>query len=312
MPINEIIVLIVFLLIAALIYIVEVSLFAGFVLNKLRGRHRKNLLLTKPAILLHFIAAIGVVCFIYGCFIEPYRIEANNISLRTTKLKQVSFRVVHISDLHCDKKLRNEKKIVKLVNELKPDAIVFTGDAVNYPSALPLFKETMKNLNASMSKLAVLGNWETSHWPGFDYYSQTGFELLNEQTIELEKNGETITVSGLSYDRPENAWRVLQHLSASRFNVFLYHSPELVEFLDGLNVDLYLCGHTHGGQVALPFYGALITMSKSGKKYESGMYSVGKTILYVSRGIGLDAFPAPPVRLFSRPEITVFDIGPEK
>ena len=77
-----------------------------------------------------------------------------------------------------------------------------------------------------------------------------------------------------------------------------------------LNVDLYLCGHTHGGQIAMPFYGALITMSKFGKKYEAGMYTVGDTILYVNRGIGMDGGPAPRVRFLARPEITVFEIHP--
>ena len=76
-------------------------------------------------------------------------------------------------------------------------------------------------------------------------------------------------------------------------------------------MDLYLCGHTHGGQVALPLYGALITLSKFGKKYESGMYESNGTILYVNRGLGLEPKPAPQVRFFARPEITVFDIVPE-
>jgi predicted MPP superfamily phosphohydrolase len=94
--------------------------------------------------------------------------------------------------------------------------------------------------------------------------------------------------------------------------VFLYHFSDLVESLKRVNVDLYLSGHTHGGQVALPFYGAIITLSKFGKKYESGMYRVGETILYVNRGIGLEPRPAPQIRFLARPEITVFDIGPAK
>ncbi|MHC4240332.1 MAG: hypothetical protein ACYSUC_11380 [Planctomycetota bacterium] len=77
--------------------------------------------------------------------------------------------------------------------------------------------------------------------------------------------------------------------------------------MENLNVDLYLAGHTHGGQIALPFYGALITLSKFGKKYESGMHKVDDTVLYVNRGIGGHAWS---MRFFARPEITVFDIGP--
>ena len=76
-------------------------------------------------------------------------------------------------------------------------------------------------------------------------------------------------------------------------------------------MNLYLCGHTHGGQVALPFYGALVTLSRQGKKFEAGKYTIGKTLLYVNRGIGLEAWPAPPVRFLVRPEIAVFDIKPQ-
>ncbi len=84
---------------------------------------------------------------------------------------------------------------------------------------------------------------------------------------------------------------------------------DLIEDLKNLNVDLYLAGHTHGGQIALPIYGALITLSKFGKKYESGMYTVDDTILYVNRGIGGHASA---VRFFARPEITVFEVGPKR
>jgi hypothetical protein len=84
-----------------------------------------------------------------------------------------------------------------------------------------------------------------------------------------------------------------------------------VEDLNGTNVDLYLAGHTHGGQIALPFYGAIITLSKFGKKYESGEYRVGNTILYVNRGLGLAGGFNPKMRFFARPEITVFDLKPK-
>lgn len=89
----------------------------------------------------------------------------------------------------------------------------------------------------------------------------------------------------------------------------MYHSPDLVEDLPPNAVDLYVAGHTHGGQVALPFYGALVTLSRFGKKYEAGLYHVGDTTLYVNRGIGMEGGPAPRVRFCARPEITVFEIG---
>ena len=311
MLISQIIVVIVFLVLLAAVYITEVVLISMFVYHKLRKQYHPNILIGRWSFMLHCLAAIGIICFLYGYFLEPRRIEVTKLQIRTSKLIQESFRIVQISDLHCDKKPLSENSMVEIINSLEPDIIVFTGDAVNVPSALPLFKETMNNLKASLDKVAVYGNWETQHWPGLDYYSGTDIKLLDAETIELSKNNETITVTGLNCAKPILAESIYRKLSNDYFNVFLYHYSDLVEDIDKYNVDLYLCGHTHGGQIALPFYGALITLSKFGKKYESGMYSVGNTTLYVNRGIGMDSFPAPRVRFFARPEITVFDIIPE-
>ena len=309
MPIHEIIVCLVFIAAIAFIYFSEAVLLCLFIYNKLRKRKRR-ILSTKRAIIIHFIAIIGIICFCYGYFIEPYKIVLNNFDIHTNKLQKTNFRIVHISDLHCDKRPANQKEIAKIINDLKPDAIVFTGDAINNPTFLPVFKNTMKSLKASIGKYAVYGNWETAHWPGLDYYSQTDFELLNKNSISLEKDNETITISGLGWNHGRTADDILRNLSNENYNIFLFHSPDLAGYVPNYNVDLYLCGHTHGGQIALPYYGALITMTKYGKKYESGQYSVGETILYVNRGLGMDAYQ-PRIRFFVKPEIAVFDIRPE-
>ena len=110
------------------------------------------------------------------------------------------------------------------------------------------------------------------------------------------------------------AWpnAAMENVPGDAFSVFLYHFPGLIEDVGDLNIDLYLAGHTHGGQIRLPFYGALVTLSRYGKKYEAGEYAVGDTILYVNRGIGMEGGLAPRVRFLCRPEITVFDIVPAK
>ena len=311
MLISEIIVALIFVLFITSIYIFEIWYIAFYVLFKLRVGQKKNLFSNRKMIVVHFLAVLGIICFLYGHFIEPRRIEVAKFQIRTAKLNHESFRIVHISDLHCDKKPLNEKTMVEIINSLEPDIIVFTGDAINTPSALPLFRETMNHLKASLGKVAVYGNWETVHWPGLDFYSDTDIKLLDAEIVQFSKNDELITVAGLSCNKPLAVDRVCKMLPGDHFNVFLFHYSNLVEYVDKYDVDLYLCGHTHGGQVALPFYGALVTMSKFGKKYESGMYSVGDTVLYVNRGIGMDSFPAPRVRFLSRPEIAVFDIMPE-
>jgi hypothetical protein len=73
-------------------------------------------------------------------------------------------------------------------------------------------------------------------------------------------------------------------------------------------IDLYLCGHTHGGQVRLPGFGAILTSSQLGKRYEMGLYREGQTSMYVSRGVGLEGLSAPRVRFLAPPEITLITL----
>jgi len=310
MATGEKLTLLAFLLAVGAVYLLEGALLVRFFVRLAQRRVGVNVLLTKRAIVLHVVAILGIGCLLYGLFIEPNRIEVNIVPIETSKLKSAKFRIVQISDLHCDRKVRNEERMVELINGLNADVVVFTGDALNTAEALPLFKDTMRSLKASLGKFAVYGNFETRFWRRLDLYGETGFELLNARSVPISKEGETTYISGLSCDNPGGLETVLSTVGSDNFSVFLYHFSDLVESLERRNVDLYLSGHTHGGQVALPFYGALITLSKFGKKYESGLYQVGETTLYVNRGIGLETRPAPQIRFLARPEIAVFDIGP--
>ena len=88
----------------------------------------------------------------------------------------------------------------------------------------------------------------------------------------------------------------------------LYHSPDLIREATRAGIDLYLCGHTHGGQIRFPFIGALVTASKFWKRYEMGHYVEGNTNLYVSRGIGMEGRGAPRARFLCPPEIELFEL----
>jgi predicted MPP superfamily phosphohydrolase len=310
MPARERIVVCVLFTALVVVYSAEMFLLSSLALGKLRDQKSPALFCSKPALPIHSLAIIGIICFLYALFIEPYWLEVKIVPIRTEKLTRTGFRLVQISDLHCGKKPLIEKRLVELVNPLEPDIIVFTGDALKLgaPSALPVFKSTMKNLKARLAKFAVRGNVDIWHMPKLDFFGGTGFQVLDANSVQLQKNGETFYISGLSCEYPSALLHLLKDIPDNYFSIFLYHYPDLIEDLANLNVDLYLAGHTHGGQVVLPFYGAIITLSKFGKKYESGMYTVGDTTLYVNRGIGGHATR---IRFLARPEITVFDIQPE-
>jgi hypothetical protein len=249
---------------------------------------------------------------LYGYLIEPNWVEVNTMTIPSAKLKDTGFRIVQISDLHCDWAIRNEEKTVRIVNDLKPDLIVATGDFLNHSLGLSYLRDSLARLTAPLGKLAVTGNQDLRWLPQFDLLEGTGFRWLNGETVAATKGDDRIGIAGLGFRHSTPVPDLIATLPVDQFNVFLFHTPDLIEDVSGPGVDLYLCGHTHGGQVTLPGYGALITFSKFGKKYESGRYRVGATTLYVNRGLGLEPRPGPQVRFLARPEIAVFDIIPEQ
>ena len=142
---------------------------------------------------------------------------------------------------------------------------------------------------------------------------------MNKKAARLEVAGTSIRVAGAPFgslvESPDGVRSgietALKDATPDAFTLFLYHTPDaILEAAETGRVDLYCAGHTHGGQVALPFYGALVTLSKFGKKYESGLHREGRTWLYVTRGIGMEGDPAPRVRYFARTEVTVIELAP--
>jgi len=102
---------------------------------------------------------------------------------------------------------------------------------------------------------------------------------------------------------------VAQNDAVSPFTLLLYHSPDLMPEAAELGVDLYLCGHTHGGQIRLPLFGAVITSSDFWKRYEMGRYEENGTTLYVSRGLGMEGKGAPRARFLAPPEIVLWTLS---
>jgi predicted MPP superfamily phosphohydrolase len=257
------------------------------------------------------LAGIGILCVLYGSFIEPYWLETKFIHLTSDKIHSESrpVRIVQISDLHCDSKPRLEEKLPDVIAALKPDIIVFTGDSINTPFALPVFRKCLTGLASIAPTYVVKGNWDSLHFTRLDRFGGTGAIELDGTPVRVQVAGNDIWINGLPIGTTKNFADVMRMVPENAYRIFLFHFPDYIEEMQRDRVDLYLAGHTHGGQVALPLYGALITCSPRGKEFEGGLYRLGQTILYVNRGIGMEGGVAPRVRFCARPEITVFDIS---
>lgn len=296
---------IIFVAAAALVFMLEALLLGRYVWRKLFRKSQPSV--RRRHLVIHGLAVTGLLCLLYAAFVEPYWPEITVVRLETPKLQNAVLRIVQISDLHCDSKARLEPRLPELVNALKPDVIVFTGDAINIADTHGLFQRTLAAMHAPLGKFAVRGNWDYQF--RVNLFAETGFKELGLDAVRLEKDGQTFMIGGIDYFKGRFSQRTIRQLDPQTWNVLLYHSPDLVSYLGGSPIDLYLCGHTHGGQVSLPFYGALATRSRHGKAFEAGLYPVGSMAVYVNRGIGM-AGNGPRVRFFARPEITLFEISP--
>lgn len=257
-------------------------------------------------------AAAGVLCILYGRFVEPLRPEVTRVRIESPKLGPGArpVRIVHLSDLHCDPAPRLEERLPGLVAAEQPDLVVFTGDCANSPEGVPLFRRTLAAVARVAPTFAVKGNWDAWYFPRIERFAGTGARELDGESVRVEVAGTPLRVAGAAFDREEGATAALGTGTPDEFTVFLYHTPDIVYDLAGRGADLLCAGHTHGGQVRLPLYGAIVTLSRFGKRFESGLHEVGGTRLYVNRGIGMEGGPAPRVRFLCRPEITVIEIAP--
>jgi predicted MPP superfamily phosphohydrolase len=254
-------------------------------------------------------AGVGVLCLLYGFFIEPNWLEITHLRIETPKLPHgAQIHIVHISDLHMARAVRLEPRVQAEIAAQRPDLIVFSGDAMNSSWVLGRFKQFLLEASQIAPVYLVKGNQDQGiAWDPKDIYRGTNTHELNGQVETLNVRGTELWIRGI----PDGARYIdlpRKPPPANEFSIFVYHSPDQILEVAQDRYDLYLCGHTHGGQVALPFYGALITFSRYDRRYAAGLYHEGETTMYVNRGIGLAKWPQPEVRFLARPELTVIDL----
>lgn len=261
-------------------------------------------------------AALGLVCMAYGRWVEPRWVEVTRTRVLSSRLPagHRGVRIVHLSDIHSDPKPLLEPRLAGIIAALAPDLIVFTGDCANSKEGLPVFKQCLRELAKIAPVFVVRGNWDTFHHSDEQRFEGTGAIELDGNHFTLEVAGTPVQLVGAAFQASELAIaRALESVSAEGPLVVLYHTPypDVIPPAYAARVDLMCAGHVHGGQVALPFYGALLTLSKYGKRFERGLYPDADGMgfpLYVSRGIGMEGGSVPRVRFCARPEVALIEL----
>ncbi len=257
---------------------------------------------------------------VYAYMVEPMWIETTEHTLTFDDLDPnlPPVRVVQIADLHIERNSRREAAVLERVNELQPDLIVLTGDYLNLsylddPTSVEHFRHFASQLHAPYGVYAVRGNMDSARdMPRL--MEGTGIVWLEQEATTVHVRGQAITLVGVpcrhrSEGDEAQLREAMAGIEADAFVLLLYHSPDLIAEAAELPVDLYLAGHTHGGQIRLPLIGPLVTYSRYGRRYAAGLFTEGNTVMYVSRGIGLEGGGMPRARFLCRPEVAVFELG---
>ncbi|MBI5930908.1 MAG: metallophosphoesterase [Chloroflexi bacterium] len=263
--------------------------------------------------------SVGGASLVYATEVEPRDVAIEHVSLKIARLDPAfdGYKLVQISDLHLDYTWMSEERLLnhmRLVNEQKPDAVAITGDFVTdqaEPHADSIVK-ALQMLNPRDNTVAVLGNHD--HWTNASIVQQAiqkgGISDVNNGVYTVRRGEAMLHLCGVNdiwegYHRLDLVMDALPDEGAA---VLLAHEPDYADVSSQTGrFDLQLSGHSHGGQVQVPFIGP-IALPYMAHKYPSGLYKVNGMVQYTNRGLGM---VAPQVRFNCRPEITVFTLESE-
>jgi predicted MPP superfamily phosphohydrolase len=247
--------------------------------------------------------------------VEPLLVDRTDLSLTFDELDPSAppVRIVHLTDTHIERNSYREASVVTKVNALEPDIIVLTGDYLNLsrlldPVSAKHFREFVSQLRAPHGIYAVRGSVEPNMASMQWLVEGTSVTWLEQEAVTVDVRGQAVTLVGVACSHhPETDVarldKAMAGVPSDAFTLLLYHSPDLIAKAAEHGVDLYLGGHTHGGQLRLPLYGAIVTGSIYLKQYEAGLYERGGTTMYISRGIGFEGGGMPRARFLCRPEV---------
>ena len=228
------------------------------------------------------------------------------------------YRIVHLSDLHGHEYGAGNGELLALIRAQSPDLIVITGDLIDQKSQLEMVPALAKGLAAIAPTYYVTGNHEWSLGTGTvkelkGLLTQCGVTALSNQYEVLERNGSKLVLAGVDdpngyadQKTPEELYAQIEAGEPGLFTLLLAHRNDRFGEYASAGYDFVMSGHGHGGIVRLPFVGGLLgTNRQFFPEWTSGLYTVGDSTLFVSRGLGNNTVPVKGFRIFNRPELAV-------
>jgi predicted MPP superfamily phosphohydrolase len=293
-------------------------------IRKIKLRKRYKVLL---------VAILFITTFIvYARLIEPNLLEVKEYDVTNNNLPSnfKGVKVIHISDIHYGRTIKDKQltKIVKEINLIKPDIVIFTGDLIDRDVKLTTkiankIANELKGINATLGKYAVSGNHDRLFSSYADILEKSDFTLLdNNYEFIYNKGYEPIFIGGINTNTDFNLDTIMEPVNndkkqtnnkdlipTANYKIMIMHMPDYIDQItEKYNVDLVLAGHSHNGQVRLPFIGA-ITTPKGAKKYYAPYYKMNNTDFYISSGLGCSVAS---LRTFDRPSFNYYILNKSK
>lgn len=282
--------------------------------NEEKNTNKKHLVLK----IILLLAILILIFLLWSRYISTSGLIVKEYAIKNAKLNDDydGFKIVHFTDLHYGSTIFLEelKNVVNEINKQNPDIVVFTGDLVE--SGVDLSDEELnkminelKKINPKIETLAVNGNHDYNN---HDYYEKAmealDWHVLNNTYEFVYGNSKTpivfVGLKDLMYGKQdyENAFSFINEIDEELYTIVLAHEPDQVMEFSNYNFDLVLSGHSHLGQVRIPFIGALYT-PVGAKKYYDEYYKVNNADLYISGGIGTSTIK---FRFFDKPSINLY------
>ena len=270
----------------------------------------------KVFLILTFLISLTALLW-YSLIFESNNIQVEKINIAIENLPE-SFdgaKIVHLTDFHSKNFGEREKKVLEILEDINPDFIFITGDFIDYRTkdinSCQEFWRKLSNQHQGKT-FGVLGNHE--HWiksPDISaikkLLEEGGISILNNENRKIFQGDKYIYLLGV--DDPDSEKddlpKAMIGVEENIPKILLAHSPDIIDSLRGEKVDLILVGHTHGGQIRIPFVKPFWVPTKNRGKYASGLFEIGNTILYTNRGIGMTTLP---IRFNCPPEIAVIEL----
>jgi predicted MPP superfamily phosphohydrolase len=252
--------------------------------------------------------------------LHPNSLEVETVHLKLPRLPRAfsGFRIAHISDIHMGGWMNRARlqRVVDVITVQKPDVVLITGDFLfgrRFPDIARQWLDDMAKvlspLAASIPSFAVLGNHD--YWTNPQAVRETlrrcRITDLTNAVHTLTRDGEKLYLCGVDDIKVGDVRldEVVAQLEDHSAAILLVHEPDFADISAATGkFDLQVSGHSHGGQIVIPFYGPPV-LPRTGRKYPSGLYKVGNMYQYTTRGVGMDRFA---IRFNCPAEISILNL----